>query len=688
METEDNPDTAQVQSQDIDSSKVTESATPGPSEEQEQEVTETADGSVATTSKSSPFHGFSSQDEAEGDNEEENEVVTTSGTGVGDADAETNIEESSKGPLKSQLIADFGIGQDVSEEDVENSEDSDYQSPVGEKDSVIKNQIINDFGISHEVSEEDDSENCETTNTDGVDMETNIMETEVAIDRNLSSPEQANDIDDGDVNKDHTKEEEEEEVMETTEGNDPDDITDSLTPVRKISPLKIGQMKNSPKRVHFSPEVELREQSKEEILLNVTPKAPKKSSDSSPPLKLKIKFGKDKSGAITHCKINTKASEEPQAPQQIATLDSDSDFHGFSEEEIPAWVVDTYEGLDLTAPFDFQPTIFLSISNKKEKQKVAESHTVTVEEDVVKTVKIKPLPAEAASFDHQVGSPSPSLSKRERRKKSDNLNYVKPLYDGWYREIVWRPTGADKKDADVYYYPPNPPGQKKLKYKTTTELEAFLITSGSMYPISFFTFKKEVVGGPPGWEVEREVEALEKPPQTSVVAPLAETLGKRVSKPPEKLIMETETETPTRTSKRAIKPPDKFDTETFSPASKQPRLEAALTNPAPNKPVKPAADLADRNSGTLKLKNFSKMNVKNQIGGLRAEPEAELMELTEESEPAASSAPGMTITKVKKSGLSNNKQGLCFLSVISLSNSGVQERRSTCPGCRPQARLP
>ena len=84
--------------------------------------------------------------------------------------------------------------------------------------------------------------------------------------------------------------------------------------------------------------------------------------------------------------------------------------------------------------------------------------------------------------------------------------------------------------------------------------------------ISFFTFKKEKVGGPPDWECERDAGA-ETPERkvatahalTPTVAPLADTLntlGKRVSKPPEKLIMETETETPqqaTRTSKRAIR---------------------------------------------------------------------------------------------------------------------------------------
>ena len=88
----------------------------------------------------------------------------------------------------------------------------------------------------------------------------------------------------------------------------------------------------------------------------------------------------------------------------------------------------------------------------------------------------------SAGINQKTGTP---LSKRERRKKSDNLNYVKPLWDGWYREILWRPLASDpsKRDAEVYYYPPNPPGQKTLRYKTTTELEAFLITFGSMYPI-------------------------------------------------------------------------------------------------------------------------------------------------------------------------------------------------------------
>ena len=80
-----------------------------------------------------------------------------------------------------------------------------------------------------------------------------------------------------------------------------------------------------------------------------------------------------------------------------------------------------------------------------------------------------------------------------------------------------------------------------------------------MYPISFFTFKKEKVGGPPDWECEREGSETPEKKRAApapTVAPLPATLGKRVSKAPEKLIMETETETPqqaTRTSKRSIR---------------------------------------------------------------------------------------------------------------------------------------
>ena len=96
-------------------------------------------------------------------------------------------------------------------------------------------------------------------------------------------------------------------------------------------------VKNSPKKVHFSPDVDLREQSKEEMTnLDSTPKSslkkPSNNTDSSPPLKLKIKFGKDKSGTITSVKI--KNNEEK--------------FHGFDDSEISDWVVDSFEEFDLS----------------------------------------------------------------------------------------------------------------------------------------------------------------------------------------------------------------------------------------------------------------------------------------------------------------------------------------------------
>merc|ERR1719474_2398271 len=202
-----------------------------------------------------------------------------------------------------------------------------------------------------------------------------------------------------------------------------------------------------------------------------------------------------------------------------------------------------------------------------------------------------------------------------------------------------------------------------------------------MYPISFFTFKKELVGGPEGWETERHVETPEKAlpvrPETSLTTPL----GKRVSKPPEKLIMETEVETPQRQSKRSVRPPDKFeaDSSPAPPPEKKMKLEPATppvtadqtkpTSVSPSKktdfvpiaprkspiPIAPAPTPA----GTLKLKTFSKMNVKNQLSGEGAKNKTAAVEESEvggatvdpKTTPQVSSSAhtGMTITKVKKS---------------------------------------
>ena len=182
-----------------------------------------------------------------------------------------------------------------------------------------------------------------------------------------------------------------------------------------------------------------------------------------------------------------------------------------------------------------------------------------------------------------------------------------------------------------------------------------------MYPISFFTFKKELVGGPPDWEKERHVETAEKPqrPAPGTVAPLADTLGKRVSKPPEKLIMETEkeAETPSRASKRTIRAPDKFDGDVVQPPpAKQPRLESpGQQQPPQRRPtsdteaaMSPASSSTGSSSGTLKLKTFSKMSVKNQLSGSKLTPAEAEDVVVLDAEEVGHSQGGMTITKVKK----------------------------------------
>ena len=47
-----------------------------------------------------------------------------------------------------------------------------------------------------------------------------------------------------------------------------------------------------------------------------------KDKDTSPPLKLKIKFGKDKTGAITHGKIKTKHSPSSGEEKEETTKTS------------------------------------------------------------------------------------------------------------------------------------------------------------------------------------------------------------------------------------------------------------------------------------------------------------------------------------------------------------------------------
>ena len=204
-----------------------------------------------------------------------------------------------------------------------------------------------------------------------------------------------------------------------------------------------------------------------------------------------------------------------------------------------------------------------------------------------------------------------------------------------------------------------------------------------MYPISFFTFKKELVGGPPDWEKERHVETAEKPqrPAPGTVAPLADTLGKRVSKPPEKLIMETEkeAETPSRASKRTIRAPDKFDGDVVQPPpAKQPRLESpGQQQPPQRRPTSdteaaasPASSSTGSSSGTLKLKTFSKMSVKNQLSGSKLTPAEAEDVVVLDAEEVGHSQGGMTITKVSKNICTTTKKYLLKITCSQVKKAG------------------
>ena len=426
------------------------------------------------------------------------EVNSSSDPDPGDA------KEESSG-LKSQLLMDFGLENEVSEEDV-----SDNNVSGGEDEKVevkLKSKLLADFGLGNEGSEEEDSEENEKVDEKEVEKSTDdnadvfkeeesivnetsddqngeksaVNETEVSVSINKDvendKPEEDMEIEndneevDNHDGNDKSESKEESEEMEIEEKNiEEEEFIDNegeeqvkpTKPItKKVSPLKIGQLKNSPKKVHFSPEVVFRDQNREEFVS--TPKStnskkivqPAASTDSSPPLKLKIKFGKDKSGAITHCKINPKPESK------------DEQFHGFEDSEIPAWVTDNFEGHDLKTGFGIKPTVFVSISSKKTQKQVEENMEIpTVSEQA--TTASAPIPKLILSVGGQKEGGGGGMSKRERRRKSDNFNFVKPLYDGWYREVVWRPVpGSDgtKKDAEVFYYPPNPPGQKTLRYR-------------------------------------------------------------------------------------------------------------------------------------------------------------------------------------------------------------------------------
>ena len=89
----------------------------------------------------------------------------------------------------------------------------------------------------------------------------------------------------------------------------------------------------------------------------------------SPPLKLKIKFGKDKTGAITHGKIKSKNCDSStdgegegggRRKEQELPPDPDTPFHGFPASCLEDWegrLPGQFEGWDLAAPFRSQSRV-------------------------------------------------------------------------------------------------------------------------------------------------------------------------------------------------------------------------------------------------------------------------------------------------------------------------------------------
>ena len=557
--------------------------------------------------KSSPFHGFSSQEE--------------SGLCTPPRPAPNTMM------MKDKLIADFAIGLDNSEEDTETSDcDAAVETgkanaetggkefeisvagiqgipTINETDSkdieeIMEVDSLNDIKDSNTEAIKDSEtiapdkkchfgESAEQFATDSIDekMEVNESESCAATEISAEVSKGEGTSEDCDVKEDEREDssmieepevKEEKAISEEVREKIIEEIeTPEVYPVlqeAKVSPVKVATP--SPvahqKKVHFSPEVELKENSKVERSLLSEPKLNTNEASPSPPLKLKIKFGKDKSGTITHGKIKPRSSPAREAEHDIGqeeepvvavTASLDAPFHGWAEAAVPDWVPGDYSGFDLTASFAPKPTVFVSISSKAKKPAAAVEAEPAPGPSQIPSNATVPLSSRALPADLESAT-TPS-TKTSKRKKSENLNFIKPLYDGWQREVVRGP-GPDQ--CEVYYYPPGQAGQRKQRYRDTTQLEAHLITSGSCYPISFFTFKKETVGGPEGWELVRQLSSPEPGPPSAAAAggPGVAGLGKRVSKPPPKLVMETQSEaesgvTPTRTSKRTSRAPDKLE---------------------------------------------------------------------------------------------------------------------------------
>ena len=678
--------------------------------------------------RSSPFHGFSTQSEAEDtslslDTSQENEDTSKENedTNMEADDKSKEAEDKSKeGEDTSKEAEDTSKEvEDTSKEGENTSKEAEDRSKEAEDtsmettDSQVRAKMCEDFGLmGPDVSEEDTEDTEAEENTEEKDKgkdseeekEDTLMEVEDSNKEDEVSEKPSPALEESD-NRVATKivveeTEEKEEDGESKEEECKEKIDEKQKDITMTEVSKLI----SPKKVHFSDEVEGKQddvtecaiapdkpvenieelnettaksdqKNEKEVLVQVTPKSSKKERDRlkvvSPPLKLKIKFGKDKSGAITHGKIKSKLSPSSEEGEEAAGLprDPESAFHGFPAAAVPPWVQGSFEGWDLTAPFRIKPTVFVSISSKKS----AKTATATTPAPpAIPATSATSTPVTPATSNTPATSETPRLeaalrgdlarvtitpastSKDKKKSNFKEAQYLRPFYEGWVREVVWRVGGG----ADVYYYPPEAAsGGQRKKFRSPGELEAFLITSGSCLPMTFFTFKKEPVGGPEGAEVVRDSVNAKSPVVVAEEAEVAAGLGKRVSKPPEKLVAAAEVEaaaTPSRVSKRVSRPPGKYAEE--EPPAKVARTEErrpskeetkkATAVPTPTKVVPPTTPVL------LKLKTFSKMGAdsRNQVVEDKAPPE-EADVIMVEGEPETAPAPqitNMTITKVKK----------------------------------------
>ena len=419
----------------------------------------------------------------------------------------------------------------------------------------------------------------------------------------------------------------------------------------KISPNKSSQSEKLEKRRDSSGStVTTTKRCYVDLTASTTSAASFQVPPTPSPFRLKIKLGKDRSGEVV-------------SPDDLPTPDGANGFHGFADNEIEDFVNDNFDGFDLKSDFLFKPTIFVSISSKKQgskggampsaaatgvlKNTDASATPSTVKKSTPKTprVRFKDVDLEPTSVTKGLppatpttpaGSTTPLTSSK---KKSGVQRYFEPLYDGWVRSVVFRPNYKDpkcKNKADVYYLPPQQSeGQARNKFKSANELEGHLITTGSMYPLTFFTFKKEVLGAPEGLEVVSYATSLSSAADVAESSPSVEagrSLGKRVSKPPEKLITEklnseAAAAEARSTPKRTIKPPEKLQPEsTTTTRVKKSETKVETASPkvdksglwkdpenivqSPKKSVTTSNSAKGPGHGLLKVKMFSMLNAK------------------------------------------------------------------------------